>query len=129
VIDHIELYVGDVNHAASFYRKALAPLGYALRKEGKPSGFGRAPDALDFWLAEGGPSTPRPHIAFQCHSRAEVDAVHGAALAAGGTDNGSPALLTRIHPHYYAGFVLDPDGHNIEFVCHRPEREEGRGLD
>jgi len=121
MIDHLELYVGDLGHAVAFYRKALAPLGYTLRVEGKPSGFGRASEPLDFWLGEGGPSSPRPHLAFHCATRSEVDEVHRAALAAGGVDNGAPKLLPNIHPSYYAGFVRDPDGHNVEFACHRPE--------
>ena len=117
MIDHVELFVGDGPRALAFYQGALAPLGYALAVAGDSNGFGTPDGRLDFWLRPGGPSSPRPHVAFQCGNRALVEAAHRAALAAGGTDNGAPALLTRIAPDYYAGFVRDPDGHNIEFVA------------
>jgi catechol 2,3-dioxygenase-like lactoylglutathione lyase family enzyme len=119
MIDHVELFVADTGASLPFFTAALAPLGYALHVQGPSNGFGTGMDALDFWLRPGGPSQPRPHLAFNCADRATVDAAHAAALAAGGRDNGAPAVLERIHPHYYAGFVQDPDGHNIEFVCHR----------
>lgn len=119
MIDHVELFVGDVAAATRFYAQALAPLGYTLQVQGASNGFGASADALDFWLRAGGPSSPRPHVAFHCSERSDVDAAHAAALAVGGSDNGAPALLTRIHAHYYAAFVHDPDGHNIEFVCQR----------
>lgn len=118
MIDHLELLVADLSRATTFFRGALAPLGYAVHVDGLPRGFGTAPDRLDFWLRDGGPSTPRPHLAFHCASRALVDAAHQAALAVGGIDNGAPRVLDHIHPRYYAGFVRDPDGHNIELVCH-----------
>ena len=119
MIDHVELLVGDAALATRFFAGALAPLGYALHVPGPSSGFGTDMAALDFWLKPGGPSEPRPHVAFNCAARATVDAAYHAALASGGKDNGAPRLLAHIHPHYYAGFVRDPDGHNIEFVCHR----------
>ena len=74
-----------------------------------------------FWLAEENATSGMMHIAFQAKSRAEVDAFHAAALLAGGTDNGRPGLRPQYHANYYAAFVLDPDGHNIEAVCHAPE--------
>ena len=117
MIDHVELFVGDGPRALAFYQGALAPLGYALAVTGDSNGFGTPDGRLDFWLRPGGPSSPRPHVAFQCRDRALVDAAHRAALAAGGTDNGAPAVLERIAPDYYAAFVRDPDGHNIEFVA------------
>jgi catechol 2,3-dioxygenase-like lactoylglutathione lyase family enzyme len=117
MIDHIELSVGDAARALAFYGGALKPLGYALVVAGESNGFGTPDGRLDFWLRPGGPSTPRPHVAFQCASRELVDAAHGAALSAGGADNGAPSLITRIAPDYYAAFVHDPDGHNIEFVA------------
>jgi len=120
VIDHLELFVADVPRATAFFRGALAPLGYTVHVEGKPVGFGASRDRLDFWLNDGGPATPRPHFAFACATRAIVDRAHRAALEAGGTDNGAPRILERIGPHYYAGFVRDPDGHNVEFVCQAP---------
>lgn len=121
MIDHVELFTGNVDRTTEFYRGALAPIGYALHVTGKSNGFGADASSLDFFVREGGPSTPRPHVAFRCASRALVDQVHRAALESGGSDNGAPKLLPRIHPTYYAGFVLDPDDHNVEFVCQRAE--------
>lgn len=118
MIDHVELFVADPERSVDFFRAALMPLGYAVRVQAESNGLGTSPAALDFWVRKGGPSQPLPHVAFQCGSRALVDAGHAAALAAGGRDNGAPKLLPHIHPHYYAAFVRDPDGHNIEFVCH-----------
>lgn len=120
MIDHVELFVTDTAASTRFYAAALAPLGYALHVQGASNGFGTGMEALDFWVRAGGPSEPRPHVAFHCADRDRVDAAHAAALAGGGADNGAPSVLERIHAHYYAGFVRDPDGHNIEFVCHRP---------
>jgi len=84
---------------------------------GQNAGFGVAPKP-DFWISEGTPNAPRVHIAFRAESRAIVDAFHRAALAAGGRENGPPGLRPHYHPNYYGAFVLDPDGHNIEAVCH-----------
>lgn len=121
MIDHIEVQVTDPDRAAAFYRAALAPLGYVQHVTGGPlHGFGAAPDRLDFWLRAGGPAAPRPHYAFFCATHADVEAAYRAAIAAGGEDNGAPALLVRIGPNYFAGFVRDPDGHNVEFVCQAP---------
>ncbi|HSX60809.1 MAG TPA: VOC family protein [Tahibacter sp.] len=119
MIDHVELQVADAAASTNFFAAALAPLGYALHVQGPSNGFGTGMEALDFWVKPGGPSEPRPHVAFNCADRATVDAAYAAALAGGGRDRAAPALLERIHPHYYAAFVHDPDGHNIEFVCHR----------
>ena len=82
------------------------------------AGFGVAPKP-DFWIGEGAPNVPPIHVAFRAESRAQVDAFHKAAVAAGGRDNGAPGLREHYHPNYYGAFVLDPDGHNIEAVCHR----------
>lgn len=120
MIDHVELWVADARRSAEFFKEALAPLGYALHVVGPSNGLGRSAAELDFWIRDGGPSSPLPHVAFHCADRALVDAAYRAALAAGGTDNGAPRLLPQIHPDYYAGFARDPDGHNIEFVCHLP---------
>lgn len=119
MIDHVELQVADAAVSTRFFAQALAPLGYALHVQGASNGFGSSMELLDFWLKPGGPSEPRPHVAFNCESRAVVDATHAAALSAGGKERDAPAVLERIHPHYYAGFVYDPDGHLIEFVCHK----------
>ena len=120
MIDHIEIQVLDPARSSEFYRRALAPLGYDLRVAGPSNGFGddRAPPA--FWFRAGGPAVPPPHFAFKCDTRDAVDRAYRAALDAGGLDNGAPAVLERIHPHYYAGFVRDPDGHNVELVCQTP---------
>lgn len=75
----------------------------------------------DFWIGSGTPNVPLIHIAFSVANRATVDAFYRAALAAGGRDNGAPGLRPHYHPNYYGAFVLDPDGHNIEAVCHLPE--------
>lgn len=121
MIDHLELNVSNLEQAVAFYRGALAPLGYQHRVTGPSMGFGAASDRLDFWLRPGEASTPRPHFAFACATRALVVDAYEAALRAGGQDNGAPALLLRIHPTYFAGFVRDPDGHNVEFVCQAAE--------
>lgn len=113
MIDHVELFTADQARSVAFYRSALAPLGYALRVEGASSGFGAEGGGLDFWVRAGGPSTPRPHVAFACTTRALVERAYRAALEAGGADDCAPKLLVHIHPEYYAGFVRDPDGHKI----------------
>ena len=121
MIDHVELFVANPDRSVTFFRAALQPLGYAVHVQGASNGLGANAASLDFWLRAGGPSQPPPHVAFQCGTRTVVAAAHAAALAAGGRDNGAPKLLPHIHPDYYAAFVHDPDGHNIEFVCHRNE--------
>jgi len=78
------------------------------------------PEKADFWISEGTPQTPHIHIAFRAKTRADVDAFYKAAIAAGGRDNGAPGPRPHYHANYYGAFVLDPDGHNIEAVCHVP---------
>ena len=120
MIDHTGVSVADIARAKAFYRAALAPLGYAMLMEFEQfAGFGVAPKP-DFWIGQGTPDGPRVHVAFRADSRAIVDAFHKAALAAGGRDNGPPGLRPHYHDNYYGAFVLDPDGHNIEAVCHLP---------
>jgi catechol 2,3-dioxygenase-like lactoylglutathione lyase family enzyme len=127
MIDHTGVAVSDPTKSRAFYEQALAPLGYKLLMEipkqftgGKVVlGFGE-PDKPDFWINEGTPQTPPIHVAFRAKTRAEVDAFYKAALAAGGRDNGAPGPRPHYHPNYYGAFVLDPDGHNIEAVCHTP---------
>lgn len=127
MIDHTGIRTLDLERSARFYEAALAPLGYRLLKRipgvvglGIPAGPGASLDpGGDFWIAEAEPFTPRLHVAFSAPDRAAVDAFHAAALAAGGTDNGGPGLRPIYHPRYYAAFVLDPDGYNIEAVFHR----------
>lgn len=124
MIDHAGVLSKNPEKSRAFYEKALAPLGYAVLMEvprqvtgGRTVlGFGVAPKP-DFWLAEGEPKD-KLHLAFRAASRAEVDAFHAAAVAAGGTDNGAPGIRAHYHSNYYGAFVLDPDGHNIEAVCH-----------
>mgnify|MGYP001093192662 FL=1 len=120
MIDHTGLTVRDLEKSKQFYERALAPLGYAVIMEipgGHGVGFGEPPKP-DFWIIRGEPNEPRIHIAFRAASRAVVDEFYRAALAAGGRDNGPPGLRPHYHPNYYGAFVLDPDGHNIEAVCH-----------
>jgi catechol 2,3-dioxygenase-like lactoylglutathione lyase family enzyme len=126
MIDHVGFSVSDYARARAFYEKALAPLGYVLVMEttaqetGKPAaGFG-AGGKPDFWIGGEGKLDKPLHIAIVAEDRATVDAFYRAALAAGGRDNGSPGVRPHYHPNYYGAFVLDPDGHNIEAVCHTP---------
>jgi len=120
LIDHILFNVCDVERSTAFYAAALAPLGYKVVKayEGC-AGFGAGPRA-DFWIFRREPLTAGAHIAFYCGTRALVDAFHAAGIAAGGRDNGAPALRPSYHPDYYGAFILDPDGNNLEAVCHEP---------
>ncbi|HSP18941.1 MAG TPA: VOC family protein [Myxococcaceae bacterium] len=127
MIDHTGLKVSDPVASRRFYEGALGPLGYRVLMEMPPSAAGGrvvlglgVPPKPDFWVAEGTPETPRIHIAFHAHSRAVVDAFHRAALDVGGRDNGPPGVRAHYHASYYGAFVLDPDGHNIEAVCHTP---------
>lgn len=127
MIDHTGVAVSDFAVSKAFYTRALAPLGYSLLMEFPAAvtqgtdvaGFGVAAKP-DFWIASGRANVPAIHIAFRASSRAVVDAFHPAAIAAGGRDNGAPGVRAHYHPNYYGAFVLDPDGHNIEAVCHDP---------
>jgi catechol 2,3-dioxygenase-like lactoylglutathione lyase family enzyme len=126
MLDHAGFPVSDYARSKTFYLQALAPLGYVLvmevqqdENDSPAAGFGVG-GKPDFWIGgEGGLQRPI-HIAIAAQNRAAVDAFHRAALAAGGKDNGAPGLRPHYHPNYYAAFVLDPDGHNIEAVCHTP---------
>jgi catechol 2,3-dioxygenase-like lactoylglutathione lyase family enzyme len=121
MLDHIGILVGDYPSSKRFFEAALAPLGYQLLMEfgGSTAGFG-APGKPDFWITGGEPAATI-HVAFSCAKRELVGAFHQAALAAGGRDNGAPGLRPQYHPNYYGAFVHDPDGNNIEAVCHDPE--------
>lgn len=112
--------VSDYERSKRFYAMALAPLGYSLLME-SASGAGFRKDFIpDFWIKQGSQS-PSAHVAFSSPDRATVDAFYLAAIAAGATDNGPPGLRHDYHPSYYGAFVLDPDGYNIEAVCHKPD--------
>ena len=121
MIDHIGIRVADYDWSKRFYEGTLAPLGYSVIMEfgGSVAGFG-AKGKPDFWISQGQASAPM-HVAFLSPDRATVDAFYYAALAAGGQDNGVPGLRAEYHPNYYGAFVIDPDGNNIEAVCHSPE--------
>jgi catechol 2,3-dioxygenase-like lactoylglutathione lyase family enzyme len=127
MIDHIGFPVSDYARSKAFYLQALAPLGYGLvmdvRQEENTgeaaAGFGKD-GKPDFWIgSEGGLHQPM-QVAIAANDRAMVDAFYRAAMAAGGRDNGAPGIRAHYHPSYYGAFVLDPDGHNIEAVCHEP---------
>ena len=121
MIDHTGVTVSDVGKSKTFYSAALGPLGYGIimEFEGVGVGFG-VPPKPDFWIGQGKPNVPPIHVAFRADSRTQVDAFYKAAMAAGGRDNGAPGPRPHYHANYYGAFVLDPDGHNIEAVCHGP---------
>jgi catechol 2,3-dioxygenase-like lactoylglutathione lyase family enzyme len=126
MLDHIGIPIADYARSKAFYEKALAPLGYSLVMEvpqtgngERAAGFG-ANGKPDFWIGSEGRLNHAVHIALLAKDRATVDAFYRAALAAGGNDNGAPGLRPHYHANYYGAFVLDPDGHNIEAVCHAP---------
>jgi catechol 2,3-dioxygenase-like lactoylglutathione lyase family enzyme len=123
VLDHLGIGVADYERSKAFYEQALEPLGYKLLLEfsGAAAGFGEDDGGRPsfFIEAHGEPARGRLHIAFAAESRELVDAFHAAALEAGGTDNGAPGIRWY-HDDYYGGYVLDPDGNNVEAVCHEP---------
>ncbi|MBO6902290.1 MAG: VOC family protein [Rhizobiaceae bacterium] len=127
MIDHAGISVSDWAKSKAFYDAAFAAIGAKLLMTvpkqftggANVGGYGRTKP--DFWLHEGGEPGPGRHYAFRVGSHAEVDAFHKAALAAGGRDNGAPGPRPHYHEHYYGAFVLDPDGNNVEAVCHEPE--------
>jgi catechol 2,3-dioxygenase-like lactoylglutathione lyase family enzyme len=126
ILDHIGLAVRDFARSRAFYLAALAPLGIRIVKEGDGlAGFNREGGKGGFWIGSGGEPTAPIHVAFAAKDHAEVRAFYTAAIAAGGRDNGAPGLRPQYHPDYYGAFVLDPDGHNIEAVCHAPETPRG----
>ena len=128
MIDHLGFSVSDYERAKAFYAKALAPLDYSLIMEVTPEQTGHAAAAgfgangkPDLWFGAEGAMNKPVHIAILAKDRATVDAFYKAAIAAGGRDNGAPGIRPHYHANYYGAFVLDPDGHNIEAVCHAPE--------
>jgi catechol 2,3-dioxygenase-like lactoylglutathione lyase family enzyme len=118
MFDHIGLKVSDLEASIRFYRGALAPLGHALESHGDGyAGFG-PPGAPGLWLyGHKGAAGPGTHVALRAADRAAVDRFHALGLEAGGRDNGAPGLRLDYSPSYYAAFLLDPDGHNVEAVC------------
>ncbi|SOY73495.1 VOC family protein [Cupriavidus taiwanensis] len=122
MFDHVKFGVSDYAASKAFFLKALAPLGVAVASEGPPaygvelSGKGKA----SLCLFQTNEKPAHLHLAFVAETRQQVDAFHRAALAAGATDNGAPGLRPHYHANYYAAFVIGPDGHNIEAVCHAP---------
>ena len=127
MIDHTGCVVSNWQGSKAFYDAALAPLGasllYVVPEQftggAKVGGYGR--DRPVWWLHEGAEPGPGRHVAFTARSRVEVDAFYAAAMKAGGRDNGAPGPRPHYHENYYGAFVLDPDGNNIEAVCHAPE--------
>ena len=129
MLDHIGFPVSDFARSKAFYDAVLPAIGAGLQmavtKEMTGTGDEHAgyglPGKPDFWIGTGTPLTGRLHVAFSAPDRASVNAFYTAAILAGAIDNGPPGLRPHYHPNYYGAFVLDPDGHNIEAVCHRPE--------
>jgi len=121
MLDHACINVSNLAPAKAFYERALAPLDITvqLEFEGVTVGFGRGGRSV-FWLIQREPVTGGAHLAFTAPDQATVDAFHTAAMEAGATDHGAPGLRPQYHDGYYGAFVLDPDGHNIEAVCHLP---------
>jgi catechol 2,3-dioxygenase-like lactoylglutathione lyase family enzyme len=117
MIDHVSLRVRDFERAVAFYRAALAPIGYEVVMEFSGAAGLGAGGKPDFWIMQAEPPLHASHVAFTSE-RAMIDAFHGAALAAGGSDNGGPGLRPDYHPHYYAAYIFDPEGNNVEVVSH-----------
>ncbi len=120
MFDHVGFRVRNLEASRKFYLSALAPLGFGVAMEGNFGvGLGRG-GKPELWLSQGDlPASPL-HIAFAAANRGEVDAFYAAAIGAGGKDNGPPGLRPHYHPNYYGAFAIDPNGHNIEAVCHSP---------
>ncbi len=120
MIDHVSIYVDDLDAAKAFYVAAVAPLGYTLLMEFPGAiGLGVAPKP-DLWIVAGGARPGGQHVALRAGGRAAVRAFYAAAIAAGGKDNGRPGVRAIYHPNYFGGFVLDPSGNNVEACCHEP---------
>jgi catechol 2,3-dioxygenase-like lactoylglutathione lyase family enzyme len=130
MLDHVGFSVSDLARSKAFYEKALGPLGIVNLMELTAEqtggsghvGFGEGTKPY-FWIGDRADTVLKGclHVAFVAADRAAVDQFYRFALAAGGRDNGAPGLRTYYHPNYYGAFVLDPDGHNVEAVCHKPE--------
>ena len=126
MIDHLIITVSEFEKSRDFYQKALKPLGFKATPEfvwgtNKARGVGFGMEDMEFFVVGGPAVKPAVHLAFRVATRAEVTAFYQAALAAGGRDNGAPDLNAEHHADYFSAYVFDPDGHNIEVVCHEPE--------
>lgn len=123
MLDHLGFAVSDINLSKAFYDASLAPLGakavMAVEVPGY-TGYGYGRDKPDLWIGTAGAPLTGLHVAIAAETRAQVDAFYAAAMAAGARDNGPPGLRPHYHPNYYAAFVYDPDGNNLEAVCHKP---------
>ena len=120
MFDHVGFGVTDLARSKAFFLAALQPLGVSVVMEG-PYGVGIGKNGKpSLWLHETKETPAHLHIAIAADSRPEVDAFYKAAIAAGGKDNGAPGLRPHYHPNYYGAFVIGPDGHNVEAVCHKP---------
>ena len=122
MFDHIGIPVTDLAAASAFFLRALSPLGVrVLVNDADAIGLGQG-DKASLWLVPASTPAAPLHLAFVADTRAQVDAFHRQAIAAGGQDNGAPGVREQYHAHYYAAFVVGPDGHNVEVVCHRALR-------
>jgi catechol 2,3-dioxygenase-like lactoylglutathione lyase family enzyme len=123
MLDHVGINVSDYDRSRAFYERALAPLGFSLLMEPMSGIGGFGSDGKPwFWITDQRePATENVHVAFTASDRATVDAFHAAALEAGGADNGPPGIREICHPTYYGAYVFDPDGNNVEVVCHHAE--------
>lgn len=124
ILDHVGIKVSDMDRSLPFYREALKTIGINVLMDfefggTRHVGFGR--EKPDFWISDGRPLRGETHVAFKATSRAEVQAFYSVALSVGGRDNGAPGVRAQYHPDYYGAYVLDPDGNNVEAVCHKPE--------
>jgi catechol 2,3-dioxygenase-like lactoylglutathione lyase family enzyme len=121
MLDHVSIGVRDVKQAKRFYDAALKPLGLTVVRSGDAwAAFGTG-QHTEFWIGTYGPPPGRVHFAFAARDRAAVRGFYEGAMAAGGKDNGAPGIRKDYHPNYYAAFVIDPDGHNVEAVCQTTE--------
>ena len=121
LFDHIGFNVADFSKTRAFLLEALRPLGISVLGEGEGWAMIGRPGEGQFWFGSFGAAATPIHVAFAATSREQVRQFHAAALAAGGQDNGAPGLRPDYHPNYYGAFVIGPDGHNYEAVCHLPE--------
>ena len=123
MLDHVTIGVSDLKRSKHFYDQALLPLDITrlYGEDDRFAGYGIHPKAF-FWIGCRDMPQTGAHIAFAARDHDTVERFHAAAIKAGGTDNGLPGIREHYHPHYFGAFVLDPDGHNIEAVCHVPPR-------